>query len=120
MRLAASLLVLIEEVDGVGTAEPEIDRVDVVGQRGDDRGEILGSERDPLPIGDLTAGAAEFEHQPEDLRVNERVVLADRRDLPIAFGFVGIFAQADLPLRAVHIVTEEVWRRIDIGGFLRA
>ena len=33
--LAAGLLVLIEEVDGVRAAEAEIDRVDVVGQRGE-------------------------------------------------------------------------------------
>src|SRR5258706_2149212 len=31
MRLAAGLLVLIEEVDGVSAAEPAVDRVDVVG-----------------------------------------------------------------------------------------
>ena len=68
----------------------------------------------------LTAGAAEFEHQPEHLGVDEGIVFAHRGDLLITLGFIGIFAETDLPLRAVHVEAEEVRRRIDIGGFLRA
>ena len=77
-------------------------------------------ERDPLPVRDLSAGAAELEHQPEHLRVDEGIVLADGRDLAIALGLIGVFAEPDLPLRAVHVVAEEVWRRVDIGRLLRA
>ncbi len=120
MRLAAGLLILVQEVDGVGAAKTEIDRIDVVGQRGDDRGEVLGAERHPLPVGDLPTGAAEFEHKPEHLRVDERVVFADGCDLSITLGLIRVFAEANLPLGAVHVVAEEVRRRIDVGRFLRA
>ena len=120
MRLAARLLVLVEEVDRVGAAEAEIDRVDVVGQRGDGRGEILGAERHPLAVRHLPAHAAEFEHEAEHLRVDEGIILADRRDLAIALGLIGVVAEADLPLRAVHVEAEEVRRGIDVGRLLRA
>ena len=48
MGLAAGLLVLVQEIDGVGAAETEIDRIDIVGQRGDDGGEILGARAGPI------------------------------------------------------------------------
>ena len=71
MSLAAGLLILVEEVDGVRAAEAEIDGVDIVWQRGDDGGEVLGPERHPLPVGDLSARAAELQDEPEDLRIDE-------------------------------------------------
>src|SRR4051794_39647043 len=104
MGLAAGLLVLVQEIDGVGTAKTKIDRIDIVGQRGDDRGEILRAKRDPLPVRDLSTRAAELEHQPENLRVDEGVILADGRDLAIALGLIRVLAETDLPLRAIHVV----------------
>ena len=98
----------------------EIDRIDVVGQGGNNGGEVLGAERHPLPVGDLSAGAAELQHKSEHLGVDERIVVAYRRDLSVALGFVRVFAKADLPLGAVHVVAVEVRRRVDISGFLRA
>ncbi len=67
MRLAAGLLVLVEEVDGIGAAEAEIDRIDIIGQRRDHRGKVLGAERHPLPVGDLSTDTAELEHEAEHL-----------------------------------------------------
>src|SRR4029453_1365906 len=95
------------------------DRIDIVRQSGNDGGEVLGSEWNPLPVSYLSTRAAELEHQPEHLRVDEGIVFADRRDLAIALGFIGKFAQPDLPLRAVHVEAEEVRRRIDVGRLLR-
>ena len=48
MGLAAGLLVLVQEVDGIGAAETEIDRIDIVRQRGDDGGEILRARAEPI------------------------------------------------------------------------
>ncbi len=118
MRLATGLLILIEEVDRIGAAEAEIDCVDIVGKRRDDGGEILGAERHPLPARDLAAEAAELQRQPEHLGIDEGVILADGRDLAVALGLIGVFAETDLPLGTVHVVAEEVRRRIDIGRLL--
>ena len=109
MRLAAGLLILVQEIDGVRAAKAEIDRVDIVGQRGNDGGKVLGAERHPLPVRDLPAGAAELQHKPEHLRVDKRVVFADGCDLSITLGLIRVFAKPDLPLGAVHVEAEEVW-----------
>ena len=73
-----------------------------------------------MPVRDLSARAAELEHQSEHLRVDEGIVLADGRYLAIALGFIGKFAEPNLPLRAIHVVAEEVRRRIDISRLLRS
>ena len=84
--IAASLLVLVQEVDRVTAAKAEIDRVHVVRKRGNDRAKVLRSERNPETFGDLTTRLAVFQRKTEDLRVDEGIVLADRRD-----GFPGLF-----------------------------
>ncbi len=118
MRFAAGLLVLIEEVDRIAAAEAEIDGIDVIGKRGDHRGEVFGAERHPEALGDLAAETAELQGQTEHLRVDERVILTDRRDRAVAFVVVDVLAETGLPLGAVHVEAEEVLRRVDVGGFL--
>jgi hypothetical protein len=54
--------------------------------------------------------AAELEHEAEHLRVDEGIVLADGRDLAIFLFVIGVLAEPDLPLRAVHVEAEEVRR----------
>ena len=64
MGVAAGLLVLVEEVHGIGAAETEIDGIDVFRQKlGNVGGEVLGSERYPEPLGDLPAGFTIFNRQ---------------------------------------------------------
>ncbi len=99
---------------------PEIDGVDVVGQLGDDRGEVLGAERHPEAFGDLPAELAIFEREAEELRVGEGVVFGERRDLAVFLGVVDVVADAHHPLRAVRVEAEEILRRRHIGGFQRA
>jgi hypothetical protein len=70
-RSAARLLVLGEEVDSVGAAERDIDRVDIRGNRGDHRGVVLVADRHPRLRHDVAAGLAELRHEAEDLRVGE-------------------------------------------------
>jgi hypothetical protein len=67
-----------------------------------------------LSVGDLPAHSAELEHQSEYLGVDEGIVFADGCDLAVLLVLIGVFAEADLPLRAVHIVAEEVRGRVDI------
>jgi hypothetical protein len=92
--VAAGLLILVEEVHRVGAAEAEIDGVDVIGQRRNDRGEVLGAERHPEALGDLAAGLAELDRQSHHLRVDEGIIFADRRDLLVVLDVVGVVAEA--------------------------
>ena len=73
-----------------------------------------------MPVGDLSPCSTELQHQSEHLGIDERIVLADGRDLSIALGFIGVFAKADLPLGAVHVVAEEIRGRVDVSRFLGA
>lgn len=54
------------------------------------RTEVLGAERRSQATGDFTAGCTELGHKAKNLRENERVVLAQRRDLPVAFFIVRV------------------------------
>ena len=99
-RVAARLEVLVEEVHRVAAAEPEVDRIDVLGERRDDRGEVLGAERDPETLGHFAAEGAELEHQPEYLGVDERVVFPDGGDGAIALLVVDVLGESGRPLRA--------------------
>src|SRR5580692_11291425 len=120
MALAAGLLILIEEIHSVGAAEIEIDRVDVVRQRRNGRGKILRAKRHPLAARDLPAKTAKLEDEAGGLRVREGIVLADDRDLLVAFLVESVVAEAGRPLGAVHVEAEEVRRSVRERGLLRA
>jgi hypothetical protein len=102
------------------TAETEKDGIDIVGDVGDHRAEVLGPERHPLALDDLAACAAIADREPEDLRVGEGVVLGDHRDLLVALVLQHVFAETGHPHRAVAVEAEEVRRGIDEGRLERA
>ena len=81
LGVAAGLLKLVEKVHRVSAAETEIDRIHVIGQLWNERAEVFRSAGHPQPLGDLTAKRAIIQRQPEHLRVSERIVLRQRRDL---------------------------------------
>jgi len=68
---AVEAIALEDSSNGVRAAKAEIDRIDIVGQRGNNGREVLGAKRHPLPVRDLPAGAAELQREPEHLRIDE-------------------------------------------------
>ena len=118
-RGAAGLLVLGQEVDAVGAAERDVDRVDVGRNRGDDRGVVLVADRHPGLRHDMAAGLAELGHEAEDLRVGEGIVLGHGGDVLVALVVEGVGAEPGHPLGAVGREAEEVRRGIAQRGVLR-
>ena len=118
--VAAGLLVLAEEVHGVGAAQHDQQRVDVGRQLGDHRGVVLAAERHPRLVRDLAAELAVAGHEALHLRVREGVVLGDQRHLLVLLVVQRVVAEPDHPLRAFGVEAEEVGRRVDQRRGLRA
>ena len=116
--LTARLLVLGQEIDAVGAAERDIDRVGVVRDRRDDRREVLVADRHPELLRHMAARLAELGHEAENLGVGEGIILRDRDDLLIMLDVVDVVAEARHPLRAVGGEAEEVGRGIAQGRVL--
>src|SRR3546814_7891858 len=80
----------------IGAAEGDVDGIDVIGQRGDDRGEIFIADRHPEAGIErrLAAEPAERLEEAEHLGVGEGVVLRQHRQRAVALLVVDVLAEA--------------------------
>ena len=113
-------MILVQEVDSVATAKPQVDGIDVIWKRRDDRAEVLGAQRYPEAFGNLAACLAVIQGKAEDLRVDKGIVLADSCDRLVSLFVVHVGTQAPRPLRPVCIEAEEVFGRVHVRRFLGA
>ena len=92
--MATGLLVLIEEVDGVGAAEAEIDGIDI-----DPGSSEMTEAKSLVPSGThirlviWPPSWAIIQREAEHLGVGERIVLGQRRDFMIVLDVVDVFAE---------------------------
>ena len=73
-----------------------------------------------MSLRDLAAERAIIERKAEHLRVDERVILADRRDLLVVLDIVDVVAEPLVHLGSIDVEAEEIRCRIDISRLQRA